>query len=75
MLPLVPNARLAFVGDGPARPALETVFADNPNVVFAGMLRGKALSQAYASADVFVMPSESETLGVSCCGGDHVGEC
>ena len=28
-----------------------------------GMLHGEELSQAYASADVFVMPSESETLG------------
>ncbi len=27
------------------------------------MLKGEALSQAYASADVFVMPSETETLG------------
>jgi sulfoquinovosyltransferase len=28
-----------------------------------GMMHGDALSQAYASADVFVMPSETETLG------------
>jgi sulfoquinovosyltransferase len=28
-----------------------------------GMMKGEALSQAYASGDVFVMPSESETLG------------
>lgn len=28
-----------------------------------GMMSGLELSQAYASADVFVMPSESETLG------------
>ena len=27
------------------------------------MLKGEELSQAYASADIFVMPSESETLG------------
>nr|DAD28430.1 TPA_asm: hypothetical protein HUJ06_029898 [Nelumbo nucifera] len=32
-------------------------------VVFTGMLQGEELSQAYASGDVFVMPSESETLG------------
>lgn len=31
--------------------------------VFTGMLQGEELSQAYASGDVFVMPSESETLG------------
>jgi sulfoquinovosyltransferase len=27
------------------------------------MMKGEALSQAYASADIFVMPSETETLG------------
>lgn len=31
--------------------------------VFTGMMQGEELSQAYASGDVFVMPSESETLG------------
>lgn len=65
VLPRVPNARLALVGDGPARGVLEGVFEGTPTV-FAGMLRGEALSQAYASADVFVMPSESETLGIVC---------
>ncbi|GBF97348.1 UDP-Glycosyltransferase glycogen phosphorylase [Raphidocelis subcapitata] len=28
-----------------------------------GMMKGQELSEAYASADVFVMPSETETLG------------
>lgn len=32
--------------------------------VFTGMLQGEELSQAYASGDIFVMPSESETLGL-----------
>lgn len=32
--------------------------------VFTGMLQGEELSQAYASGDVFIMPSESETLGL-----------
>lgn len=32
--------------------------------VFTGMLQGEELSQAYASGDVFMMPSESETLGL-----------
>jgi sulfoquinovosyltransferase len=38
------------------------VFTGMP-AVFTGMLQGEELSQAYASADVFAMPSESETLG------------
>lgn len=33
------------------------------NVTFTGMLQGEELSQAYASADIFITPSESETLG------------
>ena len=28
-----------------------------------GMISGEELSSAYASADIFMMPSESETLG------------
>jgi sulfoquinovosyltransferase len=31
--------------------------------VFTGMMQGEELSQAYASGDIFIMPSESETLG------------
>ena len=58
----VPGARLAFVGDGPAREELKAEFAGT-NTVFMGMLHGEELSAAYASADIFVMPSESETLG------------
>ncbi|KAI8020355.1 Sulfoquinovosyl transferase SQD2 [Camellia lanceoleosa] len=44
------------------REDLEKLFSDMP-AVFTGMLGGEELSQAYASGDVFVMPSESETLG------------
>ncbi|PSC74099.1 sulfolipid synthase [Micractinium conductrix] len=62
VLARVPGARLAFVGDGPAREELQAYFAGTPTL-FAGMLHGEELSAAYASADVFVMPSETETLG------------
>ncbi|KAE9600844.1 putative glycosyl transferase, family 1, Glycosyltransferase subfamily 4-like protein [Lupinus albus] len=58
----LPEARIAFIGDGPYREELEKLFEDMP-AVFTGMLGGEELSQAYASGDVFVMPSESETLG------------
>ncbi|GMJ08424.1 sulfoquinovosyldiacylglycerol 2 [Hibiscus trionum] len=58
----LPKARIAFIGDGPYREELERLFSGMP-AVFTGMLQGEELSQAYASGDVFVMPSESETLG------------
>nr|GME15426.1 sulfoquinovosyl transferase SQD2-like [Ipomoea batatas] len=58
----IPEARIAFIGDGPYRGELEKMFSGMP-AVFTGMLQGEELSQAYASGDVFVMPSESETLG------------
>ncbi|KAF5476232.1 hypothetical protein F2P56_007965, partial [Juglans regia] len=59
----LPEARIAFIGDGPYREELENLFTGMP-AVFTGMLGGEELSQAYASGDVFVMPSESETLGL-----------
>uniref|UniRef100_J3KWB6 Glycosyltransferase subfamily 4-like N-terminal domain-containing protein n=1 Tax=Oryza brachyantha TaxID=4533 RepID=J3KWB6_ORYBR len=58
----LPGVRIAFVGDGPYRSELEKMFEGMP-AVFTGMMQGEELSQAYASGDVFVMPSESETLG------------
>ena len=62
VLAQVPNARLAIVGDGPAREFLEGELKGLP-VHFTGMITGDDLSAAYASADVFITPSESETLG------------
>ncbi|XP_030449910.1 sulfoquinovosyl transferase SQD2 [Syzygium oleosum] len=59
----LPDARIAFIGDGPYREELERMFSGMP-AVFTGMLQGEELSQAYASGDVFMMPSESETLGL-----------
>ena len=59
----VPNTRLVLVGDGPARLELERNFAGLP-VKFMGYLSGKRLSQAYASADIFVFPSGLETFGL-----------
>lgn len=62
MLDRLPTARLALVGDGPAREELErTLPADRTS--FLGFLRGEELATAFASADVFVMPSTTETLG------------
>jgi glycosyltransferase involved in cell wall biosynthesis len=59
----LPEARLAIVGDGPVRHELERHFKGTPTV-FTGYLRGKALASAYASADLFLLPSKTETLGL-----------
>jgi glycosyltransferase involved in cell wall biosynthesis len=58
------GTRLAIVGDGPARGDLEREFRGTPTV-FAGMLQGEELAGAYASADAFVFPSTTETLGLA----------
>jgi glycosyltransferase involved in cell wall biosynthesis len=58
----LPGVRLAFVGDGPERARLERSYRGMP-VTFAGFLSGEALAAAYASADLFVLPSTTETLG------------
>ncbi|MCL6627453.1 glycosyltransferase family 4 protein [Alicyclobacillus shizuokensis] len=57
------RVHLAIVGDGPYRPELERVFAGT-NTVFTGYMHGKELAEAYASADGFVFPSTTETLGL-----------
>jgi len=62
ILARIPNLRLALVGDGPGREGLKKIFAGT-KTIFTGMLHGDELSAAYASADIFVMPSETETLG------------
>jgi len=49
------------VGDGPALAGLKRHF---PDVAFLGALRGEALASAYASADVFVFPSRTDTFGL-----------
>ena len=57
-----PGARLAIVGDGPDRARLERRFAGS-KTTFTGYLRGQELAQAYASADLFLYGSETETMG------------
>ena len=63
VLQSIPNARLAIVGNGPARDELETLFADT-NTHFVGYLHGQDLGSAYASADAFIFTSSTETLGL-----------
>jgi phosphatidylinositol alpha 1,6-mannosyltransferase len=52
--------RLALVGDGPMRAELEAAL---PDAHFAGHQSGVDLARWYASADVFVFPSTTETFG------------
>ncbi len=59
----IPDIRLAIVGDGPARKALEKEFRGT-NTVFTGLLVEEDLASAFASADLFVFPSTTETLGI-----------
>lgn len=63
VLEAIPQASLALVGDGPHRTALEKYFA-RTNTHFVGYLRGKELATAFASADAFIFPSRTETLGL-----------
>lgn len=55
-----PQARLVFVGDGPARAELAARY---PEHIYAGMRSGIDLAQHYASADIFLFPSLTETYG------------
>jgi len=57
---LHPRAQMVVVGDGPWRARLQ---AQYPMVHFAGVQRGDALATHYASADLFLFPSLSETFG------------
>ncbi|MGQ9873361.1 glycosyltransferase family 4 protein [Leptodesmis sp.] len=59
----IPGARLALVGDGPYRQALEKHFEGTPTH-FVGYLQGLELGAAFASADAFIFPSRTETLGL-----------
>jgi glycosyltransferase involved in cell wall biosynthesis len=60
----VPNTRLAIVGDGPARRDLQHEFADT-RTIFTGVLQGEDLASVYASADAFLFPSTTDTLGLA----------
>jgi glycosyltransferase involved in cell wall biosynthesis len=55
-----PSARFVLVGDGPARAVLER---RHPDVRFAGVRTGEDLARHYASANLFLFPSETDTFG------------
>ena len=56
----LPRAKLVIVGDGPERKKLEE---SCPFVILAGVQTGEALAAHYASGDVFLFPSLTETFG------------
>lgn len=58
----LPGVRLALVGSGPAEAHLRKRFEGTPTV-FTGYMSGSRLAAAYASADIFMFPSDTETLG------------
>lgn len=57
---LHPTARLILVGDGPLRPQLQ---ARHPEYLFCGSRRGEELARHYASGDLFLFPSKTDTFG------------
>jgi len=58
-----PRATLAVVGQGPLEASIRQ--RGLPRVHVTGLLQGRALSEAYASADVYTFPSPTETFGNS----------
>ncbi|HEY7849719.1 MAG TPA: glycosyltransferase family 1 protein [Ktedonobacterales bacterium] len=60
----LPNVHLALVGAGPEASSLRRIYAGAP-VTFVGSLSGQELAAAYASADIFALPSSTETLGLA----------
>lgn len=56
----VPGTKV-IVGDGPIKESLQRQY---PQAIFLGYRRGPALAAAYANADVFVFPSQTDTFGL-----------
>ena len=54
------GVKLIIVGDGPLRTTLQKEY---PDIHCCGLLTGEQLATHYASADVFLFPSETETFG------------
>ena len=57
---LRPDARFVWVGEGPEQVAIREA---NPDFIYCGLQRGEALARHFASADLFLFPSLSETFG------------
>lgn len=57
---LHPSAKFVLVGDGPLRKRLQ---AQHPDYLFCGMRKGEDLARHYASGDLFLFPSKTDTFG------------
>lgn len=55
-----PHVQAMIVGDGPALDEMKELM---PDAIFTGFLSGKELATAYASSDIFMFPSDTETFG------------
>ncbi|MFE8072661.1 glycosyltransferase family 1 protein [Marinobacteraceae bacterium S3BR75-40.1] len=55
-----PRSRFILVGDGPLRRRLSE---RHPDYLFCGMQQGEALAQHFASGDLFLFPSKTDTFG------------
>lgn len=64
LLARLPAVHLAVVGAGPEAANLRRLF-HGTQTTFLGPLYGQELAAAYASADIFALPSSTETLGLS----------
>ena len=60
--PKVDNSHLVVVGDGPFMQEMQAATTGLP-CTFTGVLSGEELVAAYASSDVFVFPSTTDTFG------------
>ena len=57
---LGPHVKLVMVGDGPLK---EQFKQRHPDIIFPGMLLQEDLAAYYASSDLFIFPSQTETFG------------
>lgn len=60
MQEILPHMKMVIVGDGPELRNLKLL---HPDFIYAGVQRGKNLAQFYASGDVFLFASKTETFG------------
>jgi glycosyltransferase involved in cell wall biosynthesis len=74
LMPTRPDVALVLVGDGPFRGELERMLHGTP-ATFTGVLAGEALARAYASSDLFVFPSKTDTFRAGRARGAGIGPC